>query len=118
MGESMSIRVSLRQLQAQLPELIDKAVRTGEEYVVQRDGKDWAVIVSARQWRRRGVGLRLDALGPAYRLAPKKQARIESLLAENEQRRLSPSEHRELKALLRECDSVMLRRTSALERLQ
>ena len=68
--------------------------------------------------RRRGVGLRLDALDPAFRLSPKKQARIEGLLAENERRRLSPCEHRELKALLRECDSLMLRRTSALQRLQ
>jgi prevent-host-death family protein len=43
----MSVKVSLHQLRNQLPELLDQLVKTGEKYVVQRDGKDCAVIVSA-----------------------------------------------------------------------
>jgi prevent-host-death family protein len=76
----MSAKVSVHQLQDCLPELIDRVVKTGEECVVQRNGKDCAVIVSARKWRGRGIALQLDALGPAYRLARPKQARVEQLL--------------------------------------
>jgi prevent-host-death family protein len=113
----MSLRVSLDQLQDRLPELLDRVVKNGEEYVVQRDGKDCAVLVSARQWRRRSAGQRLDALGPGYRLPRAEQARAEELLAARQQRPLTPAEGRELKALLRKCDGVLRRRAAALDRL-
>ena len=71
----MSIKVSMHELHDQLPELLDQVVKNGEEYVVQRDGKDCAVIVSTRQWRRRKAGQLLDGLGDAYRLSSPKQAR-------------------------------------------
>jgi prevent-host-death family protein len=45
----MSVKVSLHQLQKRLLELLDEVDKTGQEYVVQRDGKDCAVIVSARR---------------------------------------------------------------------
>jgi prevent-host-death family protein len=77
----MSVKVTLSQLEQRLPELLDRAVKTGEPYMVQRDGKDYAVLVSAREWKRRTLGKRLDALGAKYRLAPDKQARAEELLA-------------------------------------
>src|SRR4029453_11004948 len=82
----MSAKVSVHQLQDCLPELIDRVVKTGEECVVQRNGKDCAVIVSARKWRGRGIALQLDALGPAYRLARPKQARVEQLLEAKDKR--------------------------------
>lgn len=113
----MSVKVSLRQLQDRLPELLDQVVNTGVEYVVQRDGKDCAVLVSAREWRRRTVAERLDRLGPEYRLSRAKQARAEALLAKNERRTLSDADRRALKALLQECDAVMLRRAEALKRI-
>jgi len=113
----MSVKVSLRQFQDRLPELLDQVVNTGEEYVVQRNGKDCAVLVSARQWRRHTVAERLDRLGLEYRLSREKQARAEALLAKYKQRTLSPAERRELKALLQECDAVMLRRAEALDRI-
>ena len=84
---------------------------------MQRDGKDCAVLVSAQHWRRRTVAVRLDGLGPEYRLSREKQARAEMLLAKNKRRTLSPAERRELKALLEECDAVMLRRAEALDRM-
>jgi len=111
----MSVRVSLRQLQDRLPELLDQIASTGEEFVVQRDGKDCAVLVSTRKWRRRRVAERLDSLGDEYRLSPGKQARAEALLAKQMGGPLSSSERRELRALLRECDAVMIRRAEALD---
>jgi prevent-host-death family protein len=113
----MSVKVSLHQAQSELPELLDHVVKTGEEYVVQRDGKDCAVIVSARQWRRRWVGERLDALGADYRLSSAKQARANRLLAARQQRSLTPVERRELKALLRESDAILRRRAQALDQI-
>ena len=113
----MSAKVSIHQLQDRLPELIDRVVKTGEEYVVRRNGKDCAVIVSARKWRRRHAAVQLDALGPAYRLSRPKQARVEELLTAKDRRSLTAAEGRELKSLLRDCDAVMLRRAAALERL-
>ncbi len=95
----MSVKVTVRQLQDRLPELLDKAVQTGEECSVQRKGKDYAVIVSAREWRRRTLGTRMDALGPKYRLAREKQARVEELLAKNKLDRLGPDERQELNHL-------------------
>jgi prevent-host-death family protein len=133
----MSVKVSVHQLREQLPELLDRAVESGEECIIQRDGQDYAVLVSAREWqrrahdldhgqppsariaaqerRRREVGRALDALGPEYRLSPEKQARAEELLERKE--RLTPDERGELEELLRESDAVILRRAEALKRI-
>jgi hypothetical protein len=111
----MSVKISMRQLQERLPDLLDRLSRTREEFVVERNGKDCAVIVSPRHWRQLVAGRRLDALGPAYRLSRAKQARVEHLLAAKQQRSLTTQERRELKALLRECDSVLLERANALD---
>src|SRR5438445_12786451 len=102
----MSAKVSLDQLRDRLSELLDHVVRTGEEYVVQRHGKDCAVIVSMQDWRRRTLGRRLDGLGSAYRLSHEKQARAEELLARQKQRKLTAGERRQLGALLRESDTI------------
>lgn len=115
--EPMSMKVTIHQLQEQLPDLLERAIQSGEECVVQRDGKDYAVIVSARTWRRRTVGRRLDALGPTYRLAHEKQTRAEELLAKNQEGHLTRAERRELDTLLRECEDIMLRRATALDNL-
>lgn len=113
----MSVKVTVHQLQEQLPALLERTVQSGEECVVQQNGKDYAVIVSAQAWRQRTIGRRLDALGPAYGLAPEKQTRAEALLAKNQEGRLTRAERRELDALLRECDDIMLRRARALDHL-
>jgi prevent-host-death family protein len=111
----MSKKVSIEQLQDRLPELLDQVANTGTEYVVQRNGKDCAVIVNARQWRRRTAAQQLDALGAGYRLSRPKQARTEELLATRQQRALTVAERRELRALLQESDAIMLRRAAALD---
>ncbi len=67
--------------------------------------------------RLRDIGKRLDALGPEYRLSAEKQARIEELLEKNKAGVLSRAERRELNALLREADEIMLRRAEALDQI-
>jgi len=134
----MSIRVSVRQLQEQLPELLNQAVESGEEFIVQRDGKDYAVIVSADEWERRTrddlpgrrdpsadqeearileIGRKLDALGPGYRLSEAKRLRRDELLDKQQADSLTPQERGELEALVRESEEVMLRRAEALDRI-
>lgn len=112
------MKVTVPQLQEQLPTLLEHTVQSGEECIVQRQGKDYAVLVSARAWRQRTLGRRLDALGPVYRLAKEKQERVETLLAKRQERRLTSVENRELTNLLREYDEIMLRRSEALDTLR
>lgn len=112
----MSVKVTVRQLQEQLTNLLDRTVKDGEECIVQRNGEDYAVIISANKWRRI-IGEKLDALGPDFRLAKQRQVRAEELLAKNKEGCLTRAERRELDALLRECDDVMLRRAEAMDSL-
>ena len=112
----MTVKVTVRQLQEQLPELLDRTVKEDARCVIQRNGKDYAVLVSARQWRRT-IGRQLDTLGPEFRLSQKNQVRTEELLALRKQRRLTSAERRELNALLRESDNILLRRAEAMDRL-
>jgi prevent-host-death family protein len=133
----MSIRVTVDELQEQLPELIRRAVESDEAYIIQRDGEDCAVLVSAREWerrtenrsakrrpspasseperRRRAVGKKLDALGPEFRLSEQKQARLTELLGRKAA--LTPSERGELGTLVQEADEITLRRAEALDRV-
>lgn len=117
-GHPIRMKVTVHQLQEQLPALLEHTVQSGEECIVQRQGKDYAVLVSVRAWRQRVLGRRLDALGPKYRLAPEQQARIEALLAKRQERGLTSAERRELTGLLRACDDIMLRRAKALDSLR
>jgi prevent-host-death family protein len=111
----MSVKVSVHQLQDRLPEVLNEVVSNGEEAIVQRNGRDYAVIVSMREWRRRRAGERLDALGSKYRLGRDKQARTEQLLARHRHKGLTAAEQRELRALLAECDRILLRRAKTLD---
>jgi antitoxin (DNA-binding transcriptional repressor) of toxin-antitoxin stability system len=131
----MSVRVTVNQVQEQLPELLDRAVESGEEFIIERDGQDYAVLISVQEWqrqredldhidptpgrtqarkRRQEIGQQLDALGPEYRLSREKQARAEELLSRKAD--LTREERREMDALLRESDAIMLRRAEALDR--
>lgn len=112
------MKVTVSQLQEQLPALLEHTVQSGEECIVQRQGKDYAVVVSAQAWRQRVLGRRLNALGPKYRLASGQQTRMEALLAKRQERRLTSTERQELTDLLRECDDIMLRRAKALDFLR
>jgi PHD/YefM family antitoxin component YafN of YafNO toxin-antitoxin module len=113
----MSLRITVGQLREQLPTVLDQAVKNGEVCIIERDGEELAVIVNAREWRRRTLGRHLDALGPEYRLAKGQQRRAEELLTKSERGRLTHAQRRELNALLRQCDDIMLRRAEAMPRV-
>ncbi len=85
--------------------------------VIERNGQPYAVLVSIREWRRRTVGKRLDALGPQYRLSVLQQKRTEELLAQQSTRRLTRAEQRELQALLQASEAILLARAEALARV-
>src|SRR2546430_123461 len=98
----MSFRINVHELTDRLPDLLDHAVKSGEECIIQRDGQDYAVLISAEEWRKHtgqdhgappvsapagdqeqrlgAARAWLDTLGPDYRLSTDKQARIEDLL--------------------------------------
>ena len=113
----MSVKVTVGQGQERFSELMQRAVETGEACVIQQEGRDYAVIVGAREWKRRRVGNSLDSLGPKYRLSKQQQLRTEELLTERTHRRLKRSEQKELDVLLQASEEILLRRTAALDRL-
>src|SRR2546423_13590335 len=101
----MSVKVSVTQLQKELPDIINRAIADDAVCVVERDGESVAVIVSLRVWQQhRIVGEQLDALGSTYRLSTNKQQRTEELLAKE---RLTRAEEKELAALLNEADDIL-----------
>ncbi len=113
----MSLKVNVRQLQEQLPEVLERTVEADDVCVIERNGQPYAVLVSIREWRRRTVGKRLDALGPQYRLSVLQQKRTEELLAQQSTRRLTRAEQRELQALLQASEAILLARAEALARV-
>ena len=110
----MSMKVTVSELRDHLPDILDRAVKDDQPCIIERGGKTYAVIVSARQWRRETIGARLDALGPEYKLTKEKQARAEELLSESKRRPLTRNERRELNTLLVESEKIMLRRAGAM----
>jgi prevent-host-death family protein len=114
----MSMKVTVSELREHLPDILDRAVKDDQPCIIERGGETYAVIVSARQWRRSTIGKRLDALGPAYKpgykLAKEKQARAEELLSESKRRPLKRAERRELNGLLAESENIMLHRAEAM----
>ncbi len=113
----MSLKVNVRQLQEQLPEVLERTVEADDVCVIERNGQPYAVLVSIREWRRRTVGNRLDALGPQYRLSLIQQKRTEELLAQQSTRRLTRAEQRELQALMQASEAILLARAEALARV-
>ena len=106
----MSLKVNVRQLQEQLPEVLERTVEAGDVCVIERNGQPYAVLVSIREWRRRTVGKRLDALGPQYRLSAPQQKRTEELPVQQSTRRLTRAEQRELQTLLQASEAILLAR--------
>src|SRR6516164_744509 len=114
-GDDMSVKVSAHEAQARLSEMLDDVVKSGQEVIVQRNGKDCAVLVSIEAWRRRTLKSHLDSLGPAYRLSRAKQGRAEELLSRNQEGLLTAKERRELARLLRDTETILTRRSKALD---
>ena len=113
----MSVKVSVDQLQKQLPELLSRTIKAKDVCLIERNGEPYAVLVGIHEWERQVMGTRLDALGPGYRLSQAQQKRTEGLLGMQKTRRLTRPEQRELDALLQEGEAVMLRRAKGLEHI-
>jgi prevent-host-death family protein len=113
----MSLKVNVRQLQEQLPDVLARTVEANDVCVIERNGQPYAVLVSIREWRRQTIGKRLDRLGPQYRISAAQQKRTEELLAQQNTRRLTRTEHRELQSLLQASEAILLARAEALGRV-
>ena len=111
----MSVRTSVRQFRERMDEYLAKAVEDDEPCVLQRNGKNYAVVVSHDEWEMNELGRHLDALGPEYQVSPESQRRAEVLLDQQGRRALSKAERRELDRILKESDQVLLRRAKAME---
>lgn len=128
----MRVTITFEELQQRLPDLLSRAAQGDEEFIIERDGQAWVVILGARQWRSQpdeaaasspagplsqgeqlaASARQLDNLGVEYRFSEGKQVRAEDLLARDG--RLTAAERRELDELLREADEILLRRAEAL----
>lgn len=114
----MSVRTSVRQFRERMDEYLAKAVEEDEPCVLQRNGKNYAVVVSHDEWEMNELGRHLDALGPEYRVSPESQRRAEELLDRQSRRPLTKTERKELDRILKESDQVLLRRAQALESMR
>ena len=112
----MSLRVTIPQLQKDLPDLLNRTVQGHDVCLIERNGQPYAVVVSFEEWQRQTVGQKLDALGPSYRVSKSDQQRTEELLAKQQSSRLTRAEQRELKELLQGSEKVLRRRAEALDR--
>ncbi len=113
----MSLKINVRQLQEQLPEVLERTVQADDVCVIERNGQPYAVLVSIREWRRQIVGKWVAALGPQHRLSATQQKRTEALLAQQNTRRLTRAEQRELHTLLEKTEAIMLARAGSLTRV-
>lgn len=114
----MSVQASSRDVKARFEDYLTKVVEEGEPCVVQREGKNYAVLVSHDEWERREFGRHLDGMGDEYRVPPEIQRRAAELLTAQGQRRLNADERREVQQLRKVFDRVMLRRSQAMEQLR
>jgi PHD/YefM family antitoxin component YafN of YafNO toxin-antitoxin module len=73
----MSMKVTVSELRKRLPpDILDQAVKDDLPCMIERGGETYAVIVSARQWRRHTIGRRLDALSAQNTNSPKRSRRV------------------------------------------
>jgi prevent-host-death family protein len=129
----MSVKVTVRQLQEQLPELLDRAVERGEECIVQRNGKAVAVLVSLCEWQRikddthaaavkeqerrvRAYQKQMKQLGADYWLPPEQQVRLKALVEKEDFGvQLTREEQTELRQLLKRHEQLMVKRAAAMQ---
>lgn len=108
------MRVTVRQLREHLPDILDRAVKDDQPCIIERGGETYAVIVSARQWRRHTIGKQLDRAWA--RVSAGKRETGTSRRAAGREQAPSAHERRELNSLLRDSERVMLRRAEAMDR--
>jgi PHD/YefM family antitoxin component YafN of YafNO toxin-antitoxin module len=135
----MSTTLSVKEAQTQLPELVARAARDDEPCYIEHNGEAAVVLVSLRQWQRRGDGHedapastaedqehriaayqeKLAQLGPDYWLPADQQARLKELVEKQELGApLTSAEGKELRRLLKRHEQLLVKRASALHAMR
>jgi len=131
----MSITLSLREAQAQLPDLVERAVKHARPCFIRRHGRPVAVLVSLRDWRRghgggpsgtasaqerriRAYQRKMGQLGHEYWLPPDHQARLKHLVEKQGGGPLTGAERKELRLLLRRHEQLMVKRAAAMQAMR
>jgi len=131
----MSTTLSVREAQAQLPELVTRAVKDAEPCYIERNGQTVAVLVGLQAWRQaqspgeaaaravqqqerrvRAYQKKLRQLGPEYWLPPEQQAQLKEL-AEKEDagESLTRAERQQLRRLLKRHEQLLIKRAAAMQ---
>jgi prevent-host-death family protein len=131
----MSATLSVQEVQAQLPELVARAVRDAEPCYIEDNGQPVAVLVSLRSWQRRTGGdgegassaaeeqqrrlhayqKQMELLGPEYWLPPEQQARLKELVEKEDSGvPLTAADQKELRRLCKRHEHLMVKRASAM----
>ena len=135
----MSTTLSVQEAQEQLPELVARAVKDAEPCYIRRNGRTVAVLVSAREWRRREQGngdahtasvkeqerrvrayqKKMKQLGPEYWLPSDQQARLKELIEKEDfGEPLTRTERKELRQLLTRAEQLMVKRAAAMQAMR
>jgi hypothetical protein len=113
-ASKMSIKVTIRQLQEQLPDLLDRTVQSGEG-----NGHTPAAVAKDQERRLRAYQKKMERLGPDYWLPPEQQARlIELVEKEDFGETLTRAERRELRQLLKRHEQLLVKRAAALQAMR
>lgn len=137
MGSPMSAILSVREAQAQLPDLVARVAKGSAPCTIRRRGRPVAILVSLAEWRRRtkderhaaaakdqqrrlrAYQIKMNRLGPEYRLAPGEQAQLKELVErEDSGEPLTGGERRELRQLLRRQEELMVKRALAMQAME
>jgi prevent-host-death family protein len=131
----MSTTLSIGEAQTQLPELVARAAMDDEPYFIEQNGTAVAVLVSVREWQRRGYGdearpittaeeherrirayqERTAQLGPEYWLPADEQARLKELVEKEELgASLTSAERKQLNRLLKRHEQLLVKRAAAM----
>ncbi len=134
----MSTTLSVQEAQAQLPELVARAVKDAEPCYIRRNGRTVAVLVSLREWRRRqshgdaqtasakeqerrirAYHKKMKQLGPEYWLPSDQQARLKELIEKEDfGEPLTRAERKELRQLLKRHEQLMVKRAAAMQAMR
>jgi antitoxin (DNA-binding transcriptional repressor) of toxin-antitoxin stability system len=134
--EVMATKISMRQAQAELPDLIGQTVRDKEPCFIQQKGKTVAVLVGLPAWqarqrrtreemdrnqksRLRAYETKMKRLGPEYWPAEDQQKRLRELVEKDDSGEpLTREERGELRLLLKRHEQFMIKQAAAMQALQ
>jgi antitoxin (DNA-binding transcriptional repressor) of toxin-antitoxin stability system len=132
----MTTKISMRQAQEELPDLVGRAARDREPCFIQQRGKTVAVLVGLRAWqarqrripkgadrdresRLRAYEAKMKRLGPEYWLSAVQRQRLKELVEKDDaSEHPTGEERRELRLLLKRHEQLLVKRAAAIQALQ